>query len=467
MESSQAQGVGRYELLEGLEAIEVAVDGLRHPRSMLFGGRIGGRCLSPWSGVTDVAIGPLGLRLGTRNGVFFLRRRFFRDRRGPEALADEILARVAAAPGGEAQLAHMAELERRARRAPPLRASRGAALACLVAFAFQIVWAPYVDLAGVFSATLVSLGELWRLATANLLHAGLFHLFMNTLGLAVIGGLAERSLGSAATLFVMGVSAAGAMLGSWAADYPWALGASGVVAGLAGALLWVELRHPETVPAAWRLPRRIFVAALAVESLLLLLLPAIAHAAHLGGFAGGAAAAAVAGAATRSPGRRRGLVLADAALGALLLASVAQAATLAATRDPLLVERRAEALLAADRIPAMVFNNEAWLIAISEDPDPRELEAARALAERAVAETGRQDPNVLDTLAEVHFASGRIEDALDVIDEAIALAPGERYFREQRRRYTGERAADDRPDPPPWESEPGPEPELPEPGIRV
>ena len=34
------------------------------------------------------------------------------------------------------------------------------------------------------------------------------------------------------------------------------------------------------------------------------------------------------------------------------------------------------------------------------------------------------------------------------IDEAIRLAPHERYFLEQRRRFTGERAADDRPDPP-------------------
>ena len=38
-----------------------------------------------------------------------------------------------------------------------------------------------------------------------------------------------------------------------------------------------------------------------------------------------------------------------------------------------------------------------------------------------------------------------------VIDEAIRLTRGEDYYVQQRRRYVGERAFDDRPDPPlPW-----------------
>jgi hypothetical protein len=65
-----------------------------------------------------------------------------------------------------------------------------------------------------------------------------------------------------------------------------------------------------------------------------------------------------------------------------------------------------------------------------------------------VALSRRSDPNILDTLAEIYFAQGRADEALDVIDEAIVLAPGEPYFEEQRRRFTGERAADDRPEAP-------------------
>ena len=45
-----------------------------------------------------------------------------------------------------------------------------------------------------------------------------------------------------------------------------------------------------------------------------------------------------------------------------------------------------------------------------------------------VTETGRQEPNLLDTLAEVEFQSGDGEAAVETIDEAIALAPNESYF---------------------------------------
>ena len=61
---------------------------------------------------------------------------------------------------------------------------------------------------------------------------------------------------------------------------------------------------------------------------------------------------------------------------------------------------------------------------------------------------------------------------LTTIDEAIYLAPGVEYFREQRRRFSGEREPEDRPDPPtePWLWTPEPLPPVPaqeEPGIRV
>ena len=76
---------------------------------------------------------------------------------------------------------------------------------------------------------------------------------------------------------------------------------------------------------------------------------------------------------------------------------------------------------------------------------PRDKVAA-ALAERAVAATDRRNPDLLDTLAEALFALGDIPGALIAIDEAIDLSGGERYFVEQRRRFIGERAADDRPE---------------------
>jgi hypothetical protein len=82
------------------------------------------------------------------------------------------------------------------------------------------------------------------------------------------------------------------------------------------------------------------------------------------------------------------------------------------------------------------------------DPSPTGLDVAVALASRAVDATGRMNPNVLDTLAEVFFRAGDSFAAVLTIEEAIRLAPMEPYFYEQRKRFTGERAADDRPTPP-------------------
>jgi hypothetical protein len=95
-----------------------------------------------------------------------------------------------------------------------------------------------------------------------------------------------------------------------------------------------------------------------------------------------------------------------------------------------------------------MLNNTAWMIVTEKSPTPEQIQLALRSAQRAVAQTDRSDPNFLDTLAESQFLAGFGADALDTIDEAIALAPGEAYFFEQRRRFTGERAYDDRPAPP-------------------
>ena len=66
----------------------------------------------------------------------------------------------------------------------------------------------------------------------------------------------------------------------------------------------------------------------------------------------------------------------------------------------------------------------------------------------AVLGTGRMYPGILDTLAEALFQNGNRVGAILTIDEAIRLMPNEVYFIEQRRRFTGQRSADDRPPPP-------------------
>ena len=220
-------------------------------------------------------------------------------------------------------------------------------------------------------------------------------------------------------------------------------------------------------PAQWRIPRRLFIGALLLDAALPLLLPEIAGAAHVGGFAaGGLATALVAG-----PGLRREALRPAAGVAVALVLAIAGASIAGAARLILggaAWEGHAERLLRLEAAPALILNDAAWLIATDATPTHKALEEARELAQRAVTETGREDPNLLDTLAEVQFQSGNDEAAVETIDEAIALAPGVPYFEEQRRRFTGDRDRDDRPEPPAGPSfgpEPARKPEVPERGF--
>ncbi|MDX1650270.1 MAG: rhomboid family intramembrane serine protease [Myxococcota bacterium] len=442
----------RFPLRGGRPPVALHETGFRHPRPGPWGGEV----FTPYAGLTHVAAGARGLRIGTRRGVLSLRRGDFLDPDAALQLGAALRARVADLPDGPARLARMEALDRRLVHPGRRPLSRIVVLACVVAFGLQLWLFPDLALAGMFSADLVRTGEWWRLVTANLLHGGVAHLLLNIVALGVLGDLLERQVRSAATGFVMATSGLGAMLGSLVAGYPSALGASGVVAGVVAALLVREIRTPDRIPAPWRIPRGLILLAIVGETAVLAFVPAVAHAAHAGGFvAGGAATLLLPG-----PGRsRRWLGLVDAAAALAVLAAVGITVTHAVWPDAETARRRAERLLELPDPPPGLLNNAAWRIATSEDPEPELLELAERMARRAVDATGRRDPNFLDTLAEVYFQEGERRRALAVIEEAIALAPEERYFREQRRRFLGERDPDDRPAPPeslPPPAEPGP-----------
>lgn len=446
-----------FALRSGRAAVELHATGLRHP------GPGWGQGFTPYAAITHVAAGIRGLRIGTRQGVLAFRRGDFLDPTAILRLAVALRGRIAALPAGAERLARMDALDRRLAHPGRRLVTRGLVVACLAIFVLQLGYAPDVAMVGMFSADLVEVGEWWRLVTANLLHGGVTHLLLNVVALGVLGDLLERQLRSAATGFVMIASALGAMGGSLVAGYASALGASGVVAGVVAALLIREIRAPEHTPAPWRIPRRLLLLAIALETLVLSFVPGVAHAAHAGGFAAGGIAAWLLPTSGRRPGW---LLAADGLAGLGVLAAVGLAGWMALAPDVEVAKRRAERLLELSDPAPELLNNAAWQIATGRDPDPELLAVAERLARRAVAVTGRKDPNILDTLAEVYFQRGETARAVDVIEEAIALAPGEAYYREQRRRFLGERDPQDRPPPPSPEGSPGPA--IPErPSIRV
>jgi membrane associated rhomboid family serine protease len=291
-----------------------------------------------------------------------------------------------------------------------------------------------VQQVGGFVPELFVRGELWRGVTSHLLHAVPtfpIHLGINLLGLLALGHLVERPLGSARTAIVLGLGAVGSTVGVLLYDYPEVLGASGLVAALAGGVLALELNHAEDLPAQWRLPRRLFIGALLAQLVLdQVLSHVLAGGAHLGGFAGGYLAVWLLGVPQPISRIEIGsLRLATAGVLSLLVFGVFGGVPLL-RHDSAALERHAARLYSAP--PALHLG----------------LELAVALADRAVETTQRMNPDFLDTLAEALFQAGDRFGAVLTIDEAISLVPHEPYFIEQRRRFIGERAPDDRPPPP-------------------
>lgn len=460
-----------FPLEGGRPPIVLREDEIEHPVSS----RGKRRVVTKYSEITHLTTTTQALWIGATRSVYILGRSMFAQTGGPENLLRALSRRIAESPGGAQQLERMAAIEFEANSAGPLRATWAMAGLCLAVFALQLSIGPAIEAVGNFTPAFFRDGDTWRVVTANLIHAAPhfpLHLGLNMLALVVLGALVERPLGAARTVTIMGVSGVCAMAATTLIDPLIVRGASGVVFGLVGAAVWLEFTWADRLPAWWRYPRRSLLVLLVVNGVIGFAIPFISGSAHMGGFLGGLVATA---ALTRDPARSRkpsawitGSSIAVVAITGLAIAS----AGWELSRPGEYIARHAARLAHLPGISVLELNDTAWMIAISTDPSRELMEAALLLAEQAAEETERKDPNILDTLAEVQFMLGWPERAVETIDEAIARAPGVDYFREQRRRFTGERDADDRPAAPiaPWLNSPSesePPVRFEEPGLSV
>jgi membrane associated rhomboid family serine protease len=139
-------------------------------------------------------------------------------------------------------------------------------------------------------------GEWWRLVTVALVHGSLAHLAFNGLALWSLGGLAEAFYGRArlAVVFVLGTALA--TVASVAFTEKDAVGASGGVFAIVGAVLVLGLRGRGLLPEPVR--RRLVLDMLWIVGVNVLFgftVPYVDNAAHLGGLAAGAALGAALG----------------------------------------------------------------------------------------------------------------------------------------------------------------------------
>ena len=435
-------------------SLELGPSGFRAPR---WPGR--GEEFVAYREITHIAVEPRVVSIGTQRSVVLLNRARLGFEAGAAAFARAVLARIEALPDGAMRRDAFDRLDRKlAVNRRPIVAAILVALSAL-AFGLQEFVPGFYD-AAIYRPELLQLGESWRYATTQLLHVNFGHLAVNAVAALVAGSFLERAIGRMGMLFVIGASAAGTMLLSQFGHYGELLGASGIAAGFFGALTALEFLAPGELPAPVRIPRAILVGVLllqvALDSWVPGWLPDTAGLAHIGGFlAGGLAALCM-----RASARKLVLVGAAATAIAATAALGAVARQLVDPADGLV--RRARAQLARPIVSPGEANNLAWGIATSESPNAQALALAEQLASDAVMITGRREPTLLDTLAEVYFAQGRSPEAIATIDEALALAPGVSYYEEQRRRFSGARAAEDRPEAPAEPSRTPASPEAPD-----
>ncbi|MEM7410816.1 MAG: rhomboid family intramembrane serine protease [Myxococcota bacterium] len=416
--------------LEGREAIRFEADGFHHPAAASGSKRV----FTRFAALTHVATTPRALWIGAEDSVYVLPRGSFVASEDPERMVQALLSRVTQLPEGAAQLARMSEVEATARLDEREIATWAFAALCVLVYVAQLFHTPWLERVSYFNGAMAAQGDWWRYVTANVFHSYLVHLVLNVAGLVAVGSLVEHALGTARTLFLMIVSGVAAMVVSGLATSVPVVGASGVVSGLVGALLWLELRMTDQLPAWWRVPRRVLFWVIGISAVLSLL-PAIAGAAHLGGFVGGIIAMRLV--IDRGLGSRasEGWIRGAATAGVVLTAASMATATYHASSADSFLERYGGRVLMTYQLTPYDANEWAWLIATTPDASAEMLENGRQLAEQAVQATDRSEPAILDTLAELHFQLGNAEAAQILIDEAIELEPTNTYYRGQRARF--------------------------------
>ena len=142
---------------------------------------------------------------------------------------------------------------------------------------------------GANQPVLVREGQWFRLVTANYLHGGAAHLFMNMLSLYTVGSALERMLGRRALLALyLFAGLTGALGSDIFATARFSVGASTSLFGLVGALAVIHLRNRNTTPAHLLPTVDFWRNTLFMNALLVIAAPNIDHLGHLGGLLGGA-----------------------------------------------------------------------------------------------------------------------------------------------------------------------------------
>ncbi len=131
-------------------------------------------------------------------------------------------------------------------------------------------------------------GEIYRLVSSIFLHSGGTHIVMNMLSLYMVGRVVERLFSNFAYLSIYFISA---FFGGFASIYMhldgWAVGASGAIFGVFGALAGFAFVHRNTMREQFMAFMKDFGVILLINLVIGFVFPSIDVSAHVGGLVAG------------------------------------------------------------------------------------------------------------------------------------------------------------------------------------
>jgi len=131
-------------------------------------------------------------------------------------------------------------------------------------------------------------GEIYRLVSSTFLHSGGMHIIMNMLSLYIVGKMVERLFSKIAYLSIYFISA---FFGAFTSIYMHldgvAVGASGAIFGLFGALAGFVFVHKDTMGGQFKAFMKDFGMILIINLVIGFVVPSIDVSAHVGGLLAG------------------------------------------------------------------------------------------------------------------------------------------------------------------------------------
>jgi rhomboid protease GluP len=165
-------------------------------------------------------------------------------------------------------------------------------LICIIVFAIPIVFSDLavpIYIAGALHGYEIFVeGQVYRFITSMFMHSGAMHIFMNVLSLYMIGQVLEKLFKPftyLAIYFITGIF--GSLLFLYINDNGQAVGASGAIFGMFGALAGFAWVHRKTMHDEFMRFIRSFGTILLINFGLGLAIPEIAMSAHIGGLVTG------------------------------------------------------------------------------------------------------------------------------------------------------------------------------------